>query len=439
MADSAKQFLNKIVPDTFDFMLICESTRTVVSRLSESLIQANTSISDMDVWLRVFRDNRTGLSHGPSLDVSSLQTMVDEAVVSWKNATRQSQVTAPTELKTSFDPVNDPAILNENPVQRAVKLEKAVSAANRHGLCYSGAFTTSAATRELMTRNGLDVTASGTSIDVSCTLTHSESGTGWARGFSTRLRDIDPIALTVKAGGKALNGRRKTTLKPGRYTVVLEPAAVASMLLFLAFLSFGGSVYNRGTSFMSGKIGQKVMPKHITISDEPSDPVSHGWPFDYEGVPTKDITLIENGIAKAVVHDMQTASSAGIKSTGHALSPGNTFGPYPRCLKIAPGPKSIKSILPDTGKAILVSRLWYINYVNPMRTMITGSTRDGTFLLRNGAIESAVQDMRFEESILEAFRRSVVISSEKEYVRQFGSTLCVPWMVIPDFTFTEVI
>jgi len=190
---------------------------------------------------------------------------------------------------------------------------------------------------------------------------------------------------------------------------------------------------------MSGKIGQKVMPKHITISDEPSDPVSHGWPFDYEGVPTKDITLIENGIAKAVVHDMQTASSAGIKSTGHALSPGNTFGPYPRCLKIAPGPKSIKSILPDTGKAILVSRLWYINYVNPMRTMITGSTRDGTFLLRNGAIESAVQDMRFEESILEAFRRSVVISSEKEYVRQFGSTLCVPWMVIPDFTFTEVI
>lgn len=103
------------------------------------------------------------------------------------------------------------------------------------------------------------------------------------------------------------------------------------------------------------------------------------------------------------------------------------------------GQTLLKDLVRSAGKSLLVTRLWYINYANPMQTMITGSTRDGTFLIENGSIRHAVQDMRFVESILDAFNRSVLLSKERSYVRQFGSTLCVPWMVIPDFTFTETI
>jgi PmbA protein len=439
MADPIMAEFIEAVPRSFDSMLISEYSMTAGTRLAENVIQANTSIQDIDIWLRVFKDNRIGVSYGTSKDKASIKLVVEEAVASWKNNKSRSNLVVPTELTLPFVPVNDSAILNEQSVSRIKKLKQTISSVNRHGLNYSGSFTTNVVARELVTRSGLHVNVPATSVDVSCTLAYSESATGWARGFSSLMNDVDPVSLAVKAGGKALNSRRKTALKPGKYTVVLEPAAVGSMLLFLAFLSFGGSVFNRGTSFLSKKIGQNVLPKHISITDEPSDPVSHGWPFDYEGIPTKDIKIIENGVAKAVVHDSETAAQAGTESTGHALSPGNNFGPYPRCLKMASGSQSIKKILADAGRAVLVSRLWYVNYVNPMRTMITGSTRDGTFMLKNGRIETAVRDMRFEESILDAFNRSVLISKEREYVRQFGSTLCVPWMIIPDFTFTEVI
>ena len=172
----------------------------------------------------------------------------------------------------------------------------------------------------------------------------------------------------------------------------------------------------------------------MTIRDDPLDPRMGGWPFDFEGTPCAPVTLVENGVARAVVHDRTTAEI----STGHALAPGNGFGPYPKCMVMSPGETSTDAWIAGIDQGLLITRFWYINYVNPMKTMITGTTRDGTFRIQNGKVTGAVRNMRFVESILEAFRRATAVSSEREYFRMFGSTMRIPSMVIPAFTFTEV-
>lgn len=439
MHESVRQKILERIPVSFEGMVVQEQTETSVTRLAENAIQANTMIMQHDIWLRVFKDNRVGLGFGTPHDDTQIDELISDAVQSWRTTLQESPLKPVEAIPLRFMPVRDITIEKQTPVERANMLARAVSIACDHGMTYTGAFTTEKTTRTITGTTGGTVDVTGTMIDVSCTVTHPDQASGWAREFSTWAADIDVVSLAVKAGGKALNGRKKTVLKPGKYTVILEPAAVGTMLLFLGFLSFGGRPFNRGTSFMSGKIGRKVMADHISITDDSSDARCYGWPFDYEGTPTQTVPLIQNGVACGVVHDVSTAAAAGTQSTGHALSPGNTFGPYPRCLKMDAGDTPLKDLVRAIRKGVLVTRFWYINYVNPMRTMVTGSTRDGTFLIENGTLRSALQDMRFVESILDGFNRSILLSKERSYIRQFGSTLCVPWMVIPDFPFTETL
>ncbi|HPQ39410.1 MAG TPA: TldD/PmbA family protein [bacterium] len=437
MADNTGTQLFKMLDPGFEAEFIQEDTRTLATRVSENAIQANTSVRERDAWVRVFRDGRIGTASGLVMSDEDIGGLVMEALSDWKKSTEPSAVVPAPDANLPFNPVADPDIRDEDPLRRAERLGHAVSIIRKHGLEFTGAYTTKVIQRRLLSTAGADFTAEHSLADVSCTI--QGAGSGWARVFSTRADDVRLPDLVRTAGGKALNSARPEPLKPGRYTVILEPAAVGSMLLFLGFLSFGGRSYNRGTSFLSGKIGEKVMADHMTIEDDAADTRMDGWPFDYEGTPVRKVMLVEKGIARGVVHDMTTAENAKAASTGHALAPGNNFGPYPRCVHMHGGKTPLPDVFASVENGILVTRLWYINYVNPMRSMITGTTRDGTFEIRNGKPVRAVSEMRFVESILEAFNRSVLLSRETRYIRQFGSTLRVPWMVIPDFEFTEVI
>jgi len=439
MADLDKNKIFKNLPDGFKAVVMQEETVALATRIAENAIQANTSIKNREIWLRVFKDGREGLATGASVKKEKSNDLMNKAISAWEKSNNESPVLPAESAKLPFKATNDKAVNSEDPVKRAVDLAHAVKLAEKNNLVLTGSFTSKTIDRELVSTEGADFRSSSTMADASCTLTASDGGSGWARNFGTCLSHIDLPDMVRTAGGKALNSQRTEPLKPGKYTVILEPAAVGSMLLFLGFLSFGGRVFNRGTSFLAGKIGKKVMPEHFNIFDDASDPRAFGWPFDYEGTPTRKIKIIENGIARGVAHDMTTAAQAGTKSTGHALAPGNGFGPYPKCVHMAGGKLALNEMMKKVDRSILITRLWYINYANPMRTMITGTTRDGTFLMERGRVLRAVSNMRFVESILEAFNRSVFLSRETRYVRQFGSTLVVPWMVIPDFTFTETI
>jgi predicted Zn-dependent protease len=188
---------------------------------------------------------------------------------------------------------------------------------------------------------------------------------------------------------------------------------------------------------LSGRIGETVTGENITIIEDPFLIDYPGMPFDYEGVPKQKVTLIENGIARGVVHDTASARMAGVVSTGHALPADNARGPYPKNLAILPGDATVDEMIATTQRGLLITHFWYLNFLNPMEAQVTGSTRDGTFLISNGKIGSPVKNLRAIPKILEAFSRATMIGKERALYPQYSAVLNVPTMKIAAMPFIE--
>jgi predicted Zn-dependent protease len=176
---------------------------------------------------------------------------------------------------------------------------------------------------------------------------------------------------------------------------------------------------------------------NITINDDPFLPAFAGMPFDFEGVPKRKITLIEKGVAKGVAHDSRSAKLAGAESTGHALPADNPRGPYPKNLTLEPGDATLEQMISSTTMGLLITHFWYINYLNPMKAQVSGSTRDGTFLIENGALTKPVRNLRATPAILEAFAKADQIGRDRVLYPQYSAVLYVPAMKIASMTFVE--
>jgi predicted Zn-dependent protease len=203
-------------------------------------------------------------------------------------------------------------------------------------------------------------------------------------------------------------------MPPGAYVVVLEPAAVTDILEFMAWFGFGGLGFVEGRTFMAGKLGQKVLGDNITILDDAYHSLQQGLPFDFEGLPRQRLTLVENGVAKAVVHDRVTARRAQTQTTGHALPQPSAEGPYPLDLVLSSGNSSVEEMISSTERGILVTRFHYTNLVEPMDLVLTGMTRDGTFLIEKGKVAAPLKNLRFTQSVVEALREVELISREQK-------------------------
>lgn len=248
------------------------------------------------------------------------------------------------------------------------------------------------------------------------------------------MSDIGRIAVD-----KAIQSKNPTSIDPGAYTVILEEDAVATMMFFLGYLGFSALAVQEGRSFMSGHVGEKVTGDNITIWDDGFDPRGVILPFDFEGVPKQKVMLIENGVAKNAVYDTATAArEPGKKSTGHGLPAPNTMGPLPINLIMKPGSVSKEEMIASTEKGIWVTRFHYVNPVHPVKAILTGMTRDGTFLIENGKITRPLKNLRFTQSILEAFANAEMFSRELKMIKMgFGNfASCAPAVKIKDFTFT---
>ncbi len=226
-------------------------------------------------------------------------------------------------------------------------------------------------------------------------------GSGWAEGsgFSASMVDADTIANV--ATQKALGQKRLRSIGPGRYTVVLEPAAVASLFEFLA-AGCGAEDVERGSSFMSGRAGEKVADESVTIHDDHGHELHRGVPFDVEGVARRRVTLIENGVIRDPVIGLASAARLKVDATGHQVRSA-LFGEVerPQHLVMAGGEGSLGRIIESTTNGVLVSRLWYVRLLDPRTLTLTGMTRDGTFLIEQGRVTTAVRNLRFNVSLLD--------------------------------------
>jgi predicted Zn-dependent protease len=237
---------------------------------------------------------------------------------------------------------------------------------------------------------------------------------------------------------KAQNPRK---IKPGSPPPPLTPEAVSNILIFLGFIGFNALLYSEGRSCLAGKLGKRIFSKKLTLVDDPRDERGFAFPFDLEGVPKRKLLLIEKGSVKALVHNRKTARKMKQRSTGHHA--GSESGPFPLNMVMQEGSKTIEQLRKGMKRGIEISSLHYVNVVEPNSLTLTGMTRNGTFMIKDGAIAYPLKNMRFNQSVLTSLKKIVAISSTAHlveggntYGQRFPWGFILPTLIIEDFNFT---
>jgi predicted Zn-dependent protease len=275
-------------------------------------------------------------------------------------------------------------------------------------------------------------------------IVENEKSSGYASFVARDPDQLDIESLTQEAISKT-SREEPIQLEPGEYEVILEPYAVSELLSFLGYLGFHALSVQEGRSFFSNRFGEKMVDEKVTIYDDGLDPEGLQVPFDFEGIPKKRVTFFDRGVATEVTYDSFTAGREGKDSTGHGLIAPNTAGPIPINLFMRGGESSLKEMIQSVRRGIYVTRFHYTNVVEPMKAVITGMTRDGTFLIEEGEIKRPIKNLRFTESIMRALSQVTAISKDRRicsegtvYSRRFVTGTVVPAIKIDGFNFSGV-
>jgi predicted Zn-dependent protease len=275
-------------------------------------------------------------------------------------------------------------------------------------------------------------------------IAQNDRGSGYA-SFVSRDPDRLQIESLTQAALSKISGGNVVEVPPGEYEVILEPDAVHEILAFMAYLGFHALAVQEERSFFCGHFGEKLLDGKVTIYDDGLDPQGLQVPFDFEGVPKQKVVFFDKGVARNITHDSRTAGRERKESTGHALIPPNTEGPIPINLFMEGGDSSLEKMIRSVRRGIYVTRFHYTNVVEPMKAVITGMTRDGTFWVEDGEIKHPVKNLRFTESILKAFSRVKAVSRERKictsgsvYGRRFITGTVAPAVQVEGFSFSGV-
>jgi predicted Zn-dependent protease len=263
------------------------------------------------------------------------------------------------------------------------------------------------------------------------------SATSWAKANAADFRAFDPLALAKTASEKAARAQNPAELAPGRYTVILEPAAVLDLVGFL-FYDFSATAIQDQRSCFSGRLGKPLLGKNITITDDVYHPEQLGAPFDGEGIPRQRVILVDSGVPRNLVYSRRSAKKAGTRPTGHGFALPNEYGEAPMNLVIGGGKTSVEEMVAGTDRGLLVTRLWYIRELDPYEKVMTGMTRDGLFLVEKGKISRSVRNFRFNQSILQMLKNVEALGPSHRATAEESFEMVVPPMKIKEFHFSEV-
>jgi len=409
-----------------------------LTRFANSYIHQNVAESNAEVRVRVVFGRRIGVGTTNDLSVQGLRRAVDEASRVAKLQPENPDFVSlpgPRPIRDVQSYVKNTA--EATPEQRAETVQMICTRATERGLEAAGAYTTGTFETAVANSLGVDAYDVSTAADLSMVIMGDDSS-GYAAQVAMDVGAIDADRLVAEAVEGAVRGRGPITLEPGTYEVVLDTYAVLDIIQFLSYLGFGARAVEEGTSFLTGKLGQKVLGESIDIWDDGHDPSGLPAPFDYEGVPKQRVTLIERGVAEGVVYDSYTAHKAGKESTGHALPAPNPAGPMPTNVFMHPGNATRDDLIRSCKRGVLVTRFWYTEPVHPRLVVVTGMTRDGTFLIEDGQISRPVRSLRFTQSYLDALSQVEAISRETRLLREFMGATRVPAIKVAKFNFTGV-
>lgn len=417
-----------------------------LTRYANNYIHQNVEESNTVVLIRVIFGKKIGSSYTNSTALPKI-----EETLRWAETIARFQVDNPYfETLPHIRPNQYKKVISYSsqtahllPRERARAVKEIVDVAKKHALVCYGSVSNGSAT--VAVGNSVGTFAYSKSSDVFTNIVMAtDNSTGYVQSGAKTVKEIDFTKLAETAAVKALKSKNPVAVAPGKYTTIFEQLAVNDLIGYLAYYAFNGRSYEEGRSYLCGRLMSQIVDKGITVIDDPF--YKKGFPasFDFEGMPKKRLVLIDKGVAKNVVYDSLTAAQAKKKSTGHAMMYPNPFGPVPGHLVMKGGNSSIAEMIENTKNGILVTRLHYTNVIDPYKLIITGMTRDGTFLIEDGRITRGIKNLRFTESLIDAFNRIEAISKKTElvvaepgYGGRMARGMVVPSVKIKDFTFTS--
>jgi PmbA protein len=334
------------------------------------------------------------------------------------------------------------------PQLRADGVKKIVDVAQKYKLTTAGFFSSLESVEGIFNSRGLSAWHEQTLAEISITMLAADSS-GWQKANSPDVAHIDPLSLAEIAAKKAIDSAHPAEIPAGKYTVILEPAAVLDIVGFM-FWDYSGIAILDQRSFLTGRIGSQLFGKNITIWDDVTHPSQTGSPFDGEGVRRQRLPLVENGVVQRVVYARATAERmkhseykdkvGPIEATGHGFALPNEMGEMPcNIVFVAPqNPQTVAEMIAATERGVLVTRLWYIREVDPYEKILTGMTRDGTFLVENGRVRQGVRNFRFNQSLIHMLSKVEAMSEPVRCSGEESFDMVAPAMKVRDFGFTEV-
>jgi predicted Zn-dependent protease len=430
--DEARSILDKVMAisaaDETEAHL--SSHRSSLTRFAENHIHQNVSEEDVRLSVTAVLGKRMGDASTNKLDDESIKKVVADAIEVARFAPPDDEL-LPRLGPQIYREVQayDSSIDGFTPMDRARAVAEAVKLCEENGLKAAGAFSDRSGSGAMSTSNGLFAFHQNSGIDFSITAQGDDS-TGWAGGSSHRMSEVEPRSLGEIAVEKALKGREPKEIPPGRYTVILEPAAVG--VIAFMFSGFNALAVDEGRSFLTGRMGQRILGDGITLVSDPYHALHQGRPFDGDGLPTKRVVLVENGVAANLVYDRLTAKKHGVEPTGHGGGGRNAYGAYPSHIVMEGGETTIEDMIASTDRGILVTRFWYMRVVDPMKVIITGMTRDGTFWIENGKIAYGMKNFRFNQSVLDMLNNVEMMSKPT-----LAGGMVVPAVKVREFNFTS--
>jgi predicted Zn-dependent protease len=420
-----------------DVEVILAAGSSALTRFANNAIHQNVSETARHLSVRVIVEGRTARASTNRLDPDGIREVVEQAI----------GITRLTEPDPDLPPLAEPApypsvqrhfeaTARATPEERALAVAEAIRAVEGAGQTAAGIYSTGESAFALLNSRGVAAWHSETMARFSITAMAPDSS-GWAKASACYHGDLDPLALAVSAAQKANASRHPRELPAGRYTVILEPAAVLD-LAGQMFGDFSATAIRDGRSFLNDRIGQKIFGDNIRIHDDATHPLQAGAPFDGEGVPRRPLTLVESGAPRDIAYCRHAAALAGVEPTGHGFPLPNEYGEAPANIVIAGGESSLAEMIASTGHGVLVTRLWYIREVDPYEKIFTGMTRDGTFLVEDGRVTAGLRNFRFNQGLMEMLSNVELLGTPVRASGEEAFDMVVPAMKIGNFNFTEV-
>lgn len=409
--------------------------RFAQGRIHQDLVQESLQVS---VTARL--DRRIGVASTETLDRAGLSRCLASAVEIARHTRAAASVPSlpsTSRLITTQDHVPSTAAVS---VRRMVEtIRRLFHLCQGLGVELAGSSMAAEEERVVVNSRGAACYAASTVSGIKL-VTMRKGLRGFAGGVHPDIRGLDADTLLERALASCLLRRAPMSVPVGTYEVILEPEAIAELLVWLGYITFGAKHLKERTSAFAGRIGERVAASSVTIVDDGTDPSGLRLSFDAEGIAKQRVPLIERGRAAGVVYDTAYGALYGRASSGHALSPGDPEGPLPMNLFLAPGRSSREEMIRRCEHGLLIPRFHYVNgLLSPRDTLMTGLTREGACLIEDGKIRAPITTLRFTQSALEALSHVKGLSKERERVAdpaQDPGCVVAPTVHLAQFRFT---